>query len=86
MLVRLKMTRKTLARLANVGDFRVMNYWIRGKDVDLPHVAHVGDIVYAFAQNTMASLGLSPAVAPLRVVHHPTMPFPFNTPLDAHRA
>jgi len=50
-LKQLKMTRKELAAEAKVTDFRQMNYWIRGKDTDLPQVAEMGDLVYAWAKS-----------------------------------
>jgi hypothetical protein len=46
---RLKITRRDLAKRANVVDFRAMNYWLRGKDLSHYKVEEAGKRVYEWA-------------------------------------
>lgn len=46
---RLKITRRELAKRANVKDFRAMNYWLRGKDLSHFNVEEAGKKVFEWA-------------------------------------
>ena len=49
---RLKLTRREIAKQAGIQDFRSMNYWVRGKELNNPNVIECGRLLYEWAVQT----------------------------------